>query len=103
MLDRSWKLKKLSFYRESSYDTVKKICQEATWPEEEDGVTFYVADGSGVSIETERFEVRSNDERRIIFHGPSGTTYRSPTSSTHPKHGFIVFEFQKVCNQSLLL
>ena len=64
MLDRSWKLSKLSFHRESSYGTVKKICQEATWPEEEEGATFYVSDGSGVSIEKERLEVMSDDGRK---------------------------------------
>ena len=55
-VDRSWKLEKLSFHRDSAYNTVKKICQEATWPEEEDGVDFYIADGSGVSIEKEKLE-----------------------------------------------
>ena len=65
-LDRSWKLQKLSFHRDSSYSTVKKICQEATWPNEEDGVDFYVADGSGVSIEKEKFEVMSNDGKKAF-------------------------------------
>ena len=50
---------KLSFHHDSSYGTVKKIYKEATWPEEEEGTSFYVADGSRVSIETERFEVMS--------------------------------------------
>ena len=59
--DRSWKLEKLSFHRDSSYETVKKICKEATWRDEEDGVDYYVADGSGVSIDKEKLEVVSND------------------------------------------
>ena len=70
MLDRSWKLSKLSFHHESSYGTVKKICQEATWPEEEEGATFYVSDGSGVSIEKERLEVMSDDGRKNCFVDP---------------------------------
>ena len=63
-VDRSWKLEKLSFHRDSAYNTVKKICQEATWPEEEDGVDFYIADGSGVSIEKEKLEVLSDDGKK---------------------------------------
>ena len=67
MLDWSWKLQKLSFHHDSSYSTVKKICQEATWPNEKDGVEFYVADGSGVSIEKEKFEVMSNDGKAFVL------------------------------------
>ena len=64
--DRSWKLEKLSFHRDSSYTTVKKICKEATWPEEEEDeeVEFYIADGSGVSIEKERLEVMTDDGKK---------------------------------------
>ena len=45
--DRSWKLEKLSFHHDSSYT---QICKQATWPEEEEdeGVEFYIAHGSGV-------------------------------------------------------
>ena len=63
-VDRSWKLEKLSFHRDSGYNTVNKICQEATWPEKEDGVEFYIADGSGVSIEKEKLEVLSDDGKK---------------------------------------
>ena len=63
-VDRSWKLEKLSFHRDSSYNTVKKICQEATWPEEDSEVEFYIADGSGVSIEKEQLEVMSDDGKK---------------------------------------
>ena len=41
-----------------------QICQEATWPEEEDGVDFHIADGSGVSIEKEKLEVLSDDGKK---------------------------------------
>ena len=63
-LDRSWKLHKLSFHKNLSYQAVKKICQEATWPDEEEGTTYYLADGSGVSIEQDNFELVSEDGKK---------------------------------------
>ena len=59
-VDRSWKLSKMSFHRNSSYDAMKKRCMEATWPGH-DQETFYIADGSGVSIEKESFGIVTED------------------------------------------
>ena len=63
-LDRSWKLQKLSFHKNLSYQAVKQICQEATWPNEEEGAAYYLADGSGVSIERDNFELISEDGKK---------------------------------------
>ena len=55
--DRTLKLQKTSFYRNSVYEAVKRRCQEVTWPHGEDGATYYVADGSGISIEREKLRL----------------------------------------------
>lgn len=64
--DRTLKLQKTSFHRNSTYGTVKKRCQEVTWPHGEDGATYYVADGSGISIEREKFEIVGEDRKRAL-------------------------------------
>lgn len=63
-LDRSWKLTKVSFHRNYSYASVKKRCEEVVWPEGEEGATYYVADGSGISIEREHIEIMSEDGKK---------------------------------------
>ena len=46
---------------------MKKRCQEIVWPEEEEeGASYYVADGSGISIERENIEIMSEDGKNII-------------------------------------
>ena len=58
MADHSWKLEKLSFHRDSSYDTgyVKRQHGEM---KKMVLIIYYVADGSGVSIDKEKLEVVS--------------------------------------------
>lgn len=60
-VDRSWKLQKLSFHRNSRYEVVKKRCVELTWPDDDEDSTFYVSDGSGISVEKEKFEIVAED------------------------------------------
>ena len=52
---------KVSFHRDASYDVVRDRCQRAVWPDVKEGDRFYVADGSGVSIQKESFEVEGLD------------------------------------------
>ena len=59
--DRSFNLMKVFFHRDSCYDMVKDRCQRAVWPDVTDGDTFHVADGSGVSIKRDSFEVQELD------------------------------------------
>ena len=66
-LDRTWKLQKLSFYRNSDYQAMKKRCQEATWPCENSEATYYISDGSGVSIERNTFEIVSEDGKKSFI------------------------------------
>ena len=59
----------MSFHRNSTYQIVKKRCQEVTWPNEDQdtAITYYVADGSGVSTERENFELVSADGKKSII------------------------------------
>ena len=61
IFDRSFNLLIVSFHRDLCYDMVKDRCQRAVWPDVTDGDTFYIADGSGVSIKGESFEVQGLD------------------------------------------
>ena len=70
--DRSWKARKVTFHRNYNYDAVKKRCQEVAWPQEsndpqEGETTYYVADGSGLSIECNNFEVVSEDGSKNVI------------------------------------
>ena len=62
-LDRAFRLKKVSFHRNSSYVVVKNRCHDVTWPNKDDA-TYYVADGSGISIERENIEVAAEDGKK---------------------------------------
>ena len=65
--DRTWKLQKVSFHRNSTYDAVMQRCREVTWPSEENGALYYVADGSGISIQRENFEIVSEDGKKNVI------------------------------------
>ena len=56
-------MKKVAFHRNSLYEVVKNRCRDATWPNEDDA-TYYVADGSGISIERENIEVMAEDGKK---------------------------------------
>ena len=62
VIDRSQPLVKLSFHRNLPYNAVKKRCIEAMWMEQDDeSSSYYIADGSGVSIEKEELELICED------------------------------------------
>ena len=52
VIDRSKISQNISFHRNLTYEGVKKWCIEAMW-QEADAESFFIADGSGVSIELE--------------------------------------------------
>lgn len=67
VFDRSFNLTKVSFHRDAAYDVVKDRCQRAVWPDGKEDDKFYVADGSGVSIQRESFEVEGLDGSQQVI------------------------------------
>ena len=62
VIDRSQPVVKLSFHQNLPYSAVKKRCIEAMWMEQDDeSSSYYIADGSGVSIEKEELELICED------------------------------------------
>ena len=42
-------------------------CREVAWPSGEDDASYYVADGSGISIQKENFEIVSEDGKKNVI------------------------------------
>lgn len=69
IIDRAFTIQKLAFIKNANYDLVLETITNFAWPPESrdaDATTFYVADGSGVSIESDEF-ILKNEEKSVTL------------------------------------
>ena len=84
ILDQSFKSVKVLFHQDSSATVIWEKLQRLFWPNSE-GCLFYLADATGVSIESPHFEIEVQMGQKALFLGPSRTTWRCLVLDMH--HG----------------